>query len=341
MKHKHIIFILSLVVASSCSQPQPEHQIETVSELLDSLMNRGEQVYRYIICGGDSSYQDERWFHYFTDGKYNEVQKDNLLFLEDKTPDLLDRLCKKAEKSYRYSEGDSLDYSITMSSKPLELLSFKSFRDKQRGGIVSLTHTNMRPVKYSATPYDATPIHAVLQKFLKEQKNVTTHNVCYEWDEGVPFTDFKNVQLVGRYKGIGADSLAAAKITGTLYDITIKGEGRADSANADLNNRMTKLITERPIKGAHLSSFYPGGKWKYYYMQGIYIFNWQLRRKLYAIDVETNGCKLYILELWCADAPRSAVPSNWWAVSRIHNDKVFFTNEYEQYDGRTPCYEYE
>ena len=35
---------------------------------------------------------------------------------------------------------------------------------------------------------------------------------------------------------------------------------------------------------------------------------------------------LYILELNSADAPRSAVPCNWWAVKRIHNDKVFYMN---------------
>lgn len=326
MKRIYIIYIL-LVVATSCTiQPKPEHQIETVGELMDSLINRGEQVYRYIICGGDSTYQDERWFHYFTNEKDSNVKKSSLLFLKDKMPDLLDKLSEKAEKSYRYWEGDSLDYSITMSSKPLELLSFKSYKDKQMGGIVSLTHTYMRPAKYETAPYDATPIQAVLQKFLKEQKDVKTQDVCYEWDEGVPFTDFKNEQLIGRYKGIGADSLAAAKITGTLYVISLKGEGRSDELSAELNNRMTKLITEHPIKGAHLSSFYPGGKWKFCRMLGINIFDRQRRRKLYDLKVQVLGDKLYILELNSADAPRSALPCNWWAVSRIDNDKVFWMN---------------
>ncbi len=326
MKRIYIIYIL-LVVATSCTiQPKPEHQIETVSELMDSLTNRGEQVYQYIICTSDSSYQDERWFHYFTDEKDSNVKKSSLLFLKDKMPDLLDKLSEKAEKSYRYWEGDSLDYSITMSSKPLELLSFKSYKDKQMGGIVSLTHTYMRPAKYETAPYDATPIQAVLQKFLKEQKDVKTQDVCYEWDEGVPFTDFKNEQLVGRYKGIGADSLAAAKITGTLYVISLKGEGRSDELSAELNNRMTKLITEHPIKGAHLSSYIPGGKWKSYHIQGIDIFDRQRRRKLYDLNVLVLDDKLYILELNSADAPRSAVPCNWWAVKRIHNDKVFWMN---------------
>lgn len=318
--------MLAVLSLASCKQPLHERQIETVGELMDSLINRGEQVYRYIICGGDSTYQDERWFHYFTDEKDSYVKKSSLLFLKDKMPDLLDKLSEKAEKSYRYWEGDSLDYSITMSSKPLELLSFKSYKDKQMGGIVSLTHTYMRPAKYETAPYDATPIQAVLQKFLKEQKDVKTQDVCYEWDEGVPFTDFKNEQLDLRYKGIGTDSLAAAKITGTLYIVTIKGEGRSDELSAELNKRMTALITERPIKGAYLSSFYPGGKWKFCRMQDIRIFDRQRRRKLYDLQVQVLGETLYILELNSADAPRSAVPCNWWAVSRIHNDKVFWMN---------------
>ena len=318
--------MLAVLSLASCKQPLHERQIETVGELMDSLINRGEQVYRYIICGGDSTYQDERWFHYFFKEKDSYVHQSSLLFLADKTPALLDKLCREAEKSYRYWEGDSLDYSITMSSKPLELLSFKSYKDKQMGGIVSLTHTYMRPAKYETAPYDATPIQAVLQKFLKEQKDVKTQDVCYEWDEGVPFTDFKNEQLDLRYKGIGTDSLAAAKITGTLYIVTIKGEGRSDELSAELNKRMTALITERPIKGAYLSSFYPGGKWKFYYMQAFRIFDRQRRRKLYDLKVQVLGDKLYILELNSADAPRSAVPCNWWAVSRIHNDKVFWMN---------------
>jgi len=327
MKRSYIIIIgFAVMHLVSCKQPLPEHQIETVSELMDSLINRGEQVYRYIICGGDSTYQDERWFHYISNRGNSYVQQSSLLFLADKTPDLLDKLCREAEKSYRYWEGDSLDYSITMHSKPLELLSFKSFKNEQKEEVVSLSHTTMKYAQHLSAPYDPQPIQAVLQKFLSEQKDVKTYDVCYEWDEGVPFTDFKNEQLILRYKGTGADSLAAAKITGTLYAISIKREGRSEELSAELNNRMTALITERPIKGAHLSSFYPGGKWKFYCMQAFSIFDRQRRRKLYDLKVQMFSETLYILELNSADAPRSALPCNWWAVSRIHNDKVFWMN---------------
>ena len=328
MKRIYIIIYIGLVALSlaSCKQKKPDKQIESVGELMDSLIERGDQVYRYITCSGDSTYQDERWFHYFFKEKDSNVHQSSLLFLADKTPALLDKLCREAEKSYRYWEGDSLDYSITMHSKPLELLSFKWFKNKQQEEVVSLSHTTMKYAKHLSAPCDPPPIQAVLQKVLAEQKNVTTYDICYEWDEGVPFADFKNEQLILRYKGTGADSLAAAKITGTLYAVSLKREGSSEELSAELNKRMTALITERPIKGAHLSSFYPGGKWKFYYMQAFRIFDRQRRRKLYDLKVQVLGDKLYILELNSADAPRSAVPCNWWAVSRIHNDKVFWMN---------------
>ena len=332
MKRIYIIIYIGLVALSlaSCKQMKPDRQIESVGELMDSLINRGEQVYRYINCGGDSTYQDERWFHYISNRGNSYVQQSSLLFLADKTPALLDKLCREAEKSYRYWEGDSLDYSITMHSKPLELLSFKWFKNKQQEEIISLSHTTMKYAKHLSAPCDPTPIQAVLQKFLAEQKNVTTYDICYEWDEGVPFTDFKTdfktEQLILRYQGTGADSLAAAKITGTLYAISIKREGRSEELSAELNKRMTALITERPIKGAHLSSFYPGGKWKFYCMQAFSIFDRQRRRNLYDLKVQMFSNMLYIIELNSADAPRSAVPCNWWAVKRIHNDKVFYMN---------------
>ena len=322
--------MLAVLSMASCRGLKPDRQsdrqIESVGELMDSLTERGDQVYRYITCSGDSTYQDERWFHYFSKEKDSNVHQSSLLFLADKTPALLDKLCREAEKSYRYWEGDSLDYSITMHSKPLELLSFKWFKNKQQEEIVSLSHTTMKYAKHLSAPCDPTPIQAVLQKFLAEQKNVTTYDICYEWDEGVPFTDFKNEQLILRYKGTGADSLAAAKITGTLYAISLKREGRSEELSAELNKRMTALITERPIKGATLASFYPGGKWKFYCMQAFSIFDRQRRRKLYELKVQMFSNMLYILELNSADAPRSAVPCNWWAVKRIHNDKVFYMN---------------
>ena len=328
MKRIYIIIYIGLVALSlaSCKQKKPDRQIESVGELMDSLTERGDQVYRYITCSGDSTYQDERWFHYFSKEKDSNVHQSSLLFLADKTPALLDKLCREAEKSYRYWEGDSLDYSITMHSKPLELLSFKWFKNKQQEEIVSLSHTTMKHAKHLSAPCDPTPIQAVLQKFLAEQKNVTTYDICYEWDEGVPFADFQNEQLILRYKGTGADSLAAAKITGTLYAISLKREGRSEELSAELNKRMTALITERPIKGATLASFYPGGKWKFYCMQAFSIFDRQRRRKLYELKVQMFSNMLYILELNSADAPRSAVPCNWWAVKRIHNDKVFYMN---------------
>ncbi|MBR1498211.1 MAG: hypothetical protein IJ615_01045 [Bacteroidaceae bacterium] len=334
MRRLYIIMAVMLAVLSMAScrglkpDRQSDRQLETVDNLMDSLIDRGDQVYHYIICNGDSTYQDERWFHYFYDEENKNVHQSSLLFLSAETPDLLDKLCRKAEKSYRYNEGDSLGYSITMRSKPLELISFRHYKNEKDGETVSLTHTTMRHAKHSAAPYDPQPIQAVLQKFLAEQKDVKTYDVCYEWDEGVPFADLDGgrVQLIDQWKGQGTDSLAAAKVTGTLYDVTIRGEGRADSANADLNRRMTKLITERPIEGAWLSSYYPGGKMKYSYLQGIKLCDWQKRKKFYDLNVQNEGERLHILELQAADAPRFAKPINWWVVKQIQGDKVSYMN---------------
>ena len=90
MKRIYIIIYIGLVALSlaSCKQMKPDRQIESVGELMDSLTERGEQVYRYIICTGDSTYQDERWFHYFSKEKDSNVHQSSLLFLADKTPAL-------------------------------------------------------------------------------------------------------------------------------------------------------------------------------------------------------------------------------------------------------------
>ena len=149
--------MLAILSLASCKQLEHERQIETVGELMDSLINRGEQVYRYIICEGDSTYQDERWFYYFYDEKNKNVQQSSLLFLADKMPDLLEKLCREAEKSYRYWEGDSLDYSITMHSKPLELLGFKSFKKEQKREVVSLHHTTMKYASICLLPTTPSP----------------------------------------------------------------------------------------------------------------------------------------------------------------------------------------
>lgn len=65
---------------------------------------------------------------------------------------------------------------------------------------------------------------------------------------------------------------------------------------------------------------------KFSYIRGIEVRDWQKRKKFYDLNVRNEGERLHILELQAADAPRFAKPINWWAVKRIHNDKVFYMN---------------
>ena len=336
-----IIFIVSTCL--SCTESITErHQIESIPELLDSMMNRGEQVYRYIACSGDSTYQDDYWFHYFFDDSIQNGKESTRLFLTDNMTELLDRLCQKAEKSYRYCTKDSLDYSITMSNKPMELVSYKQYQDKKLCEHIDLTQTNKISAKYSQIPYDAKPIHALLQKFIAEQKNVKSYSVHYEWDKGVPFPPYGSgdVEFIWRSGDHGPDSLAASIVEGTLYFISMKGKGRIDSLTTDFSGRMIKMITEHPIQGVRLSTFvYPGKKPKEraYRLQSLFIFDREKRRRVYELPVFVCGEELYILELNTANVPRYAIPSNWWTITRSHNTKVFYRDENKQYGGGYPC----
>ena len=342
MKRIYIIIFIVSVCLSCTESVTDKHQIESIPELLDSMMNRGEQVYRYIACSGDSTYQDDYWFHYFFDDSIPNGKDSTRLFLTDNMTELLDRLCLRAEKSYRYCTKDSLDYSITMSNKPMELVSYKQYQDEKHCEHISFTQTNMRPAKYSSAPYDAEPIHALLQKFLSEQKSVKTYDVHYEWDEGVPFPPrgSGDVEFIWRSGEHGPDSLAASMVEGTLYLISMKGKGRIDSLTADFSGRLIKMITEHPIKGVHLSAFmYPGKKPKekaYYRLQSIFILDWGTRRRVYELPVFSCGEELYILEINTANVPRYAIPLNWYSIMRTHNTKVFYKDENKQYGGGYP-----
>lgn len=346
MKPIHYLYIIAALCLAACHQQKQEqkHQVESIPELLDSLMNRGEQVYRSIYSSSDSTYFDEYWFHYFFDDSIQNGKESTRLFLTDNMTELLDKLCQKAEQSYRYCTKDSLNYSITMNSEPMELMSYKRFRDEEHHEHIGFTQTNMRPAKYSQDAYDAEPIHALLQKFLAEQKSVKSYDVHYEWDEGVPFPprDSGDVEFIWRSGEHGPDSLAASMAEGTLYLITMKGEDCINSLAADFSDRLIKMITEQPIKGVQISAFvFPGKKpeERAYRLQGLFIFDGKTRRRIYELPMFVCGEELYILELNTADVPRYAIPLNWWTITRSHNTKVFYRDENERYGGGYPCYD--
>ena len=319
--------VLAVLSIASCTQPkpEPEHQIESVSELLDSLMERGELVNHIIYYSYSSSFNSsdkvfgDQYAFFSSSGKSEEKNQDTWLFLSDKTPELLDRLCKTAVNNYRYSSNDSVDYSITLNDEPKELVNFKRYRYDNRYDVISFAHTTMRPATHCSKRYDPAPIRALLQKFISEQKNVEKHDVCYEWDEGVPFSD----DIVGNRTVCpnSPDSLAATRTTGTLYKIHVGDEKRSDSVIADLTKRVVKLITERPILGASYNScLYKVGSKKQEKMHSLH-FN-KRGRGVFLISVVSFGDYFCILEVESEGARRWAIPIYWWDVKCIHNNNV-------------------
>ena len=133
MKTKHLfLVVLTAAGIASCKQqplPQEEpHQIESIAELFDSLTARDKSAWCFLSCSEDSvlteSYQASISMPDTTDiNKHDEEYKryirqwiqDYDFALQNATR-LFDELCPKAEKSYRYTSKDSLDYSITLSS---------------------------------------------------------------------------------------------------------------------------------------------------------------------------------------------------------------------------------
>ncbi len=321
--------MLAAISIVSCIQPKPAHEIETVNELMDSLMNRGGQVYRNIYYHGDSTYQENYWYCEWFYDTCKQERKDIQLFLMDRTPELLDRVCKKAEKSYRYCSSDTLNYSLTISNKPKEMVSFNHYKKEENCDVIDLAHSFVKPARYSSNPYDAKPIQTLLQKFIAEQQDVRKFETCYEWDEGVQFPPFEydGIQFGNRWGSWWPDSLAASKVTGTLYHISVKDESSRDSMTADFTNRLTRMITERPILGIDFQSFvYPGEKpgERTFQLQSLNVIDWKTRRKIYGIHVFRSGTEIDILEYNAADAPRFALPVCWWSVLRSHNTEITF-----------------
>lgn len=306
--------VLAVLSIASCTQSKPEHQIESVSEFLDSLMERGGPVFHHIYYNGtDKVYEDQYVISLVNSEKKNQ---DIWLFLSDKTPELLDRLCKTAVNNYRYSTNDSVDYSITLNNEPKELVNFKRYRHDNRYDVLRFAHTTLRPATHSSKPYDPAPIRVLLKKFISEQKNVEKHDVCYEWDEGVPISE-----SIVCINSLFPDSLAATRTTGTLYRIHIGDVKRSESVIADLTKRVFKVITERPIAGtSYTSILHKMGSKKQERMYSLSIYNRGPGK--FNVLLHPCGDDICILEVESEGARRWAIPASWWDVKCIHNNKV-------------------
>ncbi len=330
MKAKHIIVILVLAAISitSCQQPEtePEHQPESISELMDSVLNKGEYIYHNIYCCGDSSYQDSYCLWIDVPDSCAKKKKDLTSYLADKTPKLLDSICKKSEDSYRYCTSDSLDYNIIISKNPHESVSYKQYESKWNNKTskrFDLLHNIIKKANDSSNDYDAAPIHETLQKFLSEQKKLEKYDVCYEWDEGEPFKNYYDPLYHAYLTRHDQDSLAAFKITGTLYIISAKGQNKIDSLLVELTNRIEMLITKHPIRGVHFRSTTFSSKAQYM-VDHISIDNPKKRNIAYTMETIRFPDRLCILELNSEKAPRAAIPVYWWHDIHMHNGVVVY-----------------
>lgn len=328
MKAKHIIVILVLAAIgiTSCQQVEPVHQPESVSELMDTILNRGFTITHNIYCKYDSTYEDVYRFGRNIYYKCNKKERDLKLYLPDITPKLLDSICMKSEESYRYCTSDSLDYNIIISKDPYESVTYTQNKSWCWVNNMSyegfyLAHTITKKANDSSNDYDPAPIHETLQKFLSEQKKVQKYDICYEWDKGVPVSNFYcRYQIMGS----GPNSLGASKVTGTLYVVSLKGEDMRDSLHTELTKRIEKLLTKRPIYGAHFNSNASSPQ-EPYMMQDVFVHDYRKKPSFnYSVMIDHFNKDLHILELDYNDSPRAAIPSLWNSITHNHNAEVTY-----------------
>ena len=344
--------MLATMSIASCTQgtiEKPDHEVETISELFDSLAKRGTSPSHALCCYGDSTMSDE--YTIFTvvedttkmtdeaDKEWHRQAADNQRFLLRNATYLVEKLCKTAQESYRYTTPDSVDYSITIEKEPRKMLTFRHYKGERNADCVVLYYTIKKPAKVTPKPCDPKPMQALLKRFLAEQKGVKQYPVHYEWDEGVPFPNEGEIYTSFTLRmGHGADSLAASLVTGTHYIIPVKGYEEAQELENELCNRMTRLSTEQPVVSILQTAVLPDGEkrrlhhyWQYSMINGRRRMTYQLEAEAFGDNVEGCGNALHILELNTAEAPRLTIPLNWWVVMRTHNSQIYYMGEHEEH----------
>lgn len=336
---------------ASCTQgtiEKPDHEVESISELFDSLARRGTPPTHALCCHKDSSMSDE--YTIFTvvedttkmtdeaDKEWYRQAADNQRFLLRNATYLVEKLCKTAQESYRYTTPDSVDYSITIEKEPRKMLTFRHYKGERNADCVVLYYTIKKSAKVTPKSGNPKPMQVLLKQFLAEQKGVKQYPVHYEWDEGVPFPNEGEIYNSFTCRmGNGADSLAASLVTGTHYIIPVKGYKQAQELENELCNRMIRLSTEQPVVSILRTAVLPDGEkrrllqyWQYSMVEGKRRMTYQLKAQAFGNNVEGCGNALHILELNTAEAPRLTIPLNWWVVMRTHNTQVYYREEYEK-----------
>ena len=226
MRTRNIVLsVLAGLSIVSCTQNVADKpmQIESVNALFDSIAKRDIYGRRILRCLEDSVlYEEYNICHVLTDttGKNNTInydkewmrkQTEDHNYLLRNVPDMLDMLCRTAEKSYRYISGDSIDYNITLGNNPQELLYLRSYSEVNRNKVFDFCYMVEKPANITVKSGDVTSVRELLQAFLAEQKKVKKYEVKYEWDKDVAIPDNYNTFLPTSYQGHGSDSLAVVR----------------------------------------------------------------------------------------------------------------------------------
>lgn len=336
MRTKNIVLsVLAGLSIVSCTQNVADKpmQIESVSALFDSIAKRDIYGRRILRCLEDSVlFEEYNICHVLTDNTEKNTEDHNYLLRN--VPDLLDGLCRTAEKSYRYISGDSIDYNITLGNHPQELLYLKGYNDVNRNNLFDFCYLVEKPANITVKPGDVTPVRELLRAFIAEQKWVKKYEVKYEWDKDVAIPDDYNTFQPVSYCGHGADSLAASSVTGTHFFIPAKNQHRIDVA-ADFYNRLNRMATEQPRRGsilttsARFKSYMENAEWHVDLLRYT-IYNYETRHRIYTIMMEQSSEGIHLLELYTPDAPRFTIPWLWLKVKQTHNLDIIPEKDFEK-----------
>ena len=304
---------MSLISCTPCVTEKPEHEVESIDELIDSIAFRSNGgVTRTIQCYKDTlldcyhiitSAQDtmgldtldvDAWYKRLLANvppksvrdtmkfyrEPNEMRHDveNHQYMIRNATHLLEKLCKTAKESYRYIDKDSINYSITLSSNPKRLLKAMRWTFGNSTNEFLLSYIKKNKVKVTAEPYDRRPVQQLIKKFLAEHKDVKQYPVSYDWDEGVPFpSDFDESR--GKFcvycssRKTCKNPLAASHVTGIHYVIPAENE-KSQALKKDFTNRMIRMAVEQPVPGTRLElNLHTEGDKKLYLMERYCIGN--------------------------------------------------------------------
>ena len=349
MKTRNILLsVLAGLSIVSCTQNVADKpmQIESVNALFDSIAKRDIYGRRILRCLEDSVlYEEYNICHVLTDttGKNNTInydkewmrkQTEDHNYLLRNVPDMLDMLCRTAEKSYRYISGDSIDYNITLGNNPQELLYLKSYSEVNRNKVFDFCYMVEKPANITVKSGDVTSVRELLQAFLAEQKKVKKYEVKYKWDKDVAIPDDYTPFLPVSYIGHGSDSLAVSSVTGIHFFIPAKNQHRIDVA-VDFYNRLNRMATEQPRRGSILTT---SARFKSY-MENVEshvdllrytVYNYETRHRIYTIMMEQSSEGIHILELYTPDAPRFTIPWLWLKVKQTHNLDIIPEKDFEK-----------